>query len=448
MVLRARRRRSTSTSTTCRAGADRPRRAASELFDFLEFRTLFERLAEVLGAPIAAPRRRRRRGARGRGDRGSTSAGRRRSTALRRRRARSTWRRRGPAPPGRSPLDRAGRRARRRRRPTVAWVPGAAARRPRRAVARSPTAGRVRGPRRQGAHARPGSAVGVDLRVAGRSTPRSPPTCSTRPRPATCSPTSSAATRGDSLPDRRRRARGPARPRRRRRSTTRSARPGARSPSAGWSPPLDAALDAQGMRTLYDDDRGPARRACWPAWRTSASASTSPSCRRLNDRLDGGVPAAGRARSATAPGEEFNVNSTPQLRQILFDELGLTPAEEDEDRLLHRRRVAREAARPAPDHRAPAARTARSRSCARPTARACWPRSAPDGRIHATFNQTVARTGRLSRTSRTCTTSRCAPRRAASSAGVRARARAPSCSSPTTTRSSCAASPTWPRTRA
>ena len=40
--------------------------------------------------------------------------------------------------------------------------------------------------------------------------------------------------------------------------------------------------------------------------------------------------------------------------------------------------------------------TARSRSCARPTATACSQRSAADGRIHATFNQTVARTGRLS----------------------------------------------------
>ena len=40
--------------------------------------------------------------------------------------------------------------------------------------------------------------------------------------------------------------------------------------------------------------------------------------------------------------------------------------------------------------------TARSRSCAPPTARA-WPHEvADDGRIHATFRQTVARTGRLS----------------------------------------------------
>ena len=72
---------------------------------------------------------------------------------------------------------------------------------------------------------------------------------------------------------------------------------------------------------------------------------------------------------------------------------------------------------------------------------------APDGRIHATFNQTVARTGRLSSDRRTSTTSRCAATRAGSSARRSSPRRAASCSSPTTTRSSCAASPTSPPTR-
>ena len=40
--------------------------------------------------------------------------------------------------------------------------------------------------------------------------------------------------------------------------------------------------------------------------------------------------------------------------------------------------------------------TARSRSSAPRTARACWPRWGEGDRIRATFNQTVARTGRLS----------------------------------------------------
>src|SRR5690606_10613503 len=71
-----------------------------------------------------------------------------------------------------------------------------------------------------------------------------------------------------------------------------------------------------------------------------------------------------------------------------------------------------------------------------------------DGRIHATFNQTVARTGRLSSDAPTSTTSPCGPRTAGASAAPSCRRRATRSSWPTTTRWSCAASPTWPRTRA
>ena len=74
---------------------------------------------------------------------------------------------------------------------------------------------------------------------------------------------------------------------------------------------------------------------------------------------------------------------------------------------------------------------------------------APDGRIHATFNQTVARTGRLSQRPAEPAQHPGAPRGGpAVPQGVHPRARAACCSSPTTTRSSCAASPTWPPTRA
>ncbi len=53
--------------------------------------------------------------------------------------------------------------------------------------------------------------------------------------------------------------------------------------------------------------------------------------------------------------------------------------------------------------------------------------------------------GASRRTSRTCTTSPCAPSWAGSSARPSSPRRAVRCWWPTTTRSSCAASPTWPR---
>jgi DNA polymerase-1 len=96
-----------------------------------------------------------------------------------------------------------------------------------------------------------------------------------------------------------------------------------------------------------------------------------------------------------AAGREFNVNSTLQLRQILFDELGLTPQKKTKtgystdaasleklagqhlivDLLLRYREVEK----------------------LRSTyGEGLLSEVAADGRIHATFNQTVARTGRLS----------------------------------------------------
>src|SRR3546814_13906605 len=44
----------------------------------------------------------------------------------------------------------------------------------------------------------------------------------------------------------------------------------------------------------------------------------------LRDRLVSDVERH-RLAIVEAAGHEFNVNSTPQLRQVLFDELGLTP---------------------------------------------------------------------------------------------------------------------------
>ena len=152
---------------------------------------------------------------------------------------------------------------------------------------------------------------------------------------------------------------------------------------------------------------------------------------RMEDVGVGGRPRRARRRSATG----WSPSATRSAPQIVEDagrgvqrELHAAaagdplrqarphPAEEDEDRLLHRRRQPREAARASTRSSSTCCATARSRSCGRPTARACWPRSGP----------TAASTPRSTRpwpapagsppTPRTCTTSRCAARSAASSA--------------------------------
>ena len=157
--------------------------------------------------------------------------------------------------------------------------------------------------------------------------------------------------------------------------------------------PLLAALEAQGMAALYDEIENPLVRVL-ARWRTSASPSTSPSCEALNTRLAEVPPARAELRRWSGAGLQ------PQLAD---------PAAPDP---LRR-------ARPEPGKKT---KTGFSTDAATlEKLRDQWPefidpllqyreveklRStygegllaevAPDGRIHATFNQTVARTGRLS----------------------------------------------------
>ena len=94
-------------------------------------------------------------------------------------------------------------------------------------------------------------------------------------------------------------------------------------------------------------------------------------------------------------GREFNVNSTPQLREVLFDEPGLTPQKKTktgystDQATLEKLR----GEHPIIDHLLRYREVEKLRST---YGEGLLAEVAPDGRIHATFNQTVARTGRLS----------------------------------------------------
>jgi DNA polymerase I-like protein with 3'-5' exonuclease and polymerase domains/5'-3' exonuclease len=94
-------------------------------------------------------------------------------------------------------------------------------------------------------------------------------------------------------------------------------------------------------------------------------------------------------------GEEFNVNSTAQLRHVLFDKLGLAPQKRTKTgfstdaQSLEKLRGRHEIIDTLLAYR----EVEKLRST---YGVALLSEVAPDGRIHASFNQTVARTGRLS----------------------------------------------------
>ncbi len=127
---------------------------------------------------------------------------------------------------------------------------------------------------------------------------------------------------------------------------------------------------------------------------------------------------------------------------------GPHPAEEDQDGLLHRRRVAREAGRRASDHRPPAA-LPRGREAALDLRRGPA-RVGPARRADPCHLQPDRRPDRSAELGRTQPAQHPGAQRGGSRSSARRSSPppAPSSWSPTTTRSSCAASPTWPRTRA
>jgi len=157
--------------------------------------------------------------------------------------------------------------------------------------------------------------------------------------------------------------------------------------------PLEQAMDARGLRSLYDDVERPLVRVL-------------ARMEQVGVRVDG-VYLKGLVADLTdevhsldaeiqeLAGHPFVVNSTKQLRTVLFDELGLAPQKKTKtgfstdaqsleklkgqhpiiDKLLRYREVEK-------------LRSTYGESLLNEVA--------PDGRIHATFQQTVARTGRLS----------------------------------------------------
>jgi DNA polymerase I len=153
------------------------------------------------------------------------------------------------------------------------------------------------------------------------------------------------------------------------------------------------ALVAQGLRDLYDEVERPLVRVLARMEHVGVAVDVG-YLRALNERLAAEALDLER-RIQDEAGIEFRVNSTPQLRTVLCDKLGLSPHKRTKtgfstdaaslERLRGQHPVIELLLR------------YREVEKLRSTyGEGLVGEVADDGRIHATFNQTVARTGRLS----------------------------------------------------
>ena len=157
--------------------------------------------------------------------------------------------------------------------------------------------------------------------------------------------------------------------------------------------PLEAALDAQELRRLDDDIEVPLVRVLAKMEIVGVGVDLT-ELRAIRDHLVGECERL-RALVVADAGVEFNVNSTKQLGEVLFERLGLPPQKKNKTgystdaQALEKLR----GSHPIIGHLLDYREVEKLRST---YGEGLLAFVGPDHRIHATFNQTVARTGRLS----------------------------------------------------
>jgi DNA polymerase-1 len=160
------------------------------------------------------------------------------------------------------------------------------------------------------------------------------------------------------------------------------------------APALEQALEAQGMRRLYDDIENPLVRVLARMEHVGLAVDVD-ELRRLHQRLTDDCKRLQEEVYAVA-GRSFNLNSTPQLRQILFDERGLTPQKRTKTGFSTDAASLERLRDQWPEFIDPLLAYREVEKLRSTYGEGLLAEVGPDNRIHATFNQTVARTGRLS----------------------------------------------------
>ncbi|MGH8988040.1 MAG: DNA polymerase, partial [Acidimicrobiales bacterium] len=158
-------------------------------------------------------------------------------------------------------------------------------------------------------------------------------------------------------------------------------------------PRLFARLDAEGLRSLHDEVERPLVRVL-ARMEVAGIRVDVDELRRLTGELASECKTLVDEIHGLA-GHDFNVNSTPQLRTVLYTELGLAPGRKTKTGYstdAATLETLREA-HPLVDRLLRYRELEKLRSTYGETLLA---EVAPDERIHASFRQTVARTGRIS----------------------------------------------------
>ena len=160
------------------------------------------------------------------------------------------------------------------------------------------------------------------------------------------------------------------------------------------APAILAALDAQGMAALYTEIENPLVRVL-ARMEDVGIAVDRGELESLNTRLTAEcVRLAAQLREVV--GRDFNLNSPIQLRQILYEERGLSPTKRTKTGLSTDAATLEKLRDEWPEFIDPLLQYREVEKLRSTYGEGLLAEVASDGRIHATFNQTVARTGRLS----------------------------------------------------
>ncbi|MEM8620482.1 MAG: DNA polymerase I, partial [Actinomycetota bacterium] len=159
--------------------------------------------------------------------------------------------------------------------------------------------------------------------------------------------------------------------------------------------PIRASLDAQGMEQLYDTIENSLVLVLAKMEHVGVGVDAD-ELRSLNDRLGSEATLLAGELREVAGRDDLNINSPKQLREILFDERGLTPVKKTKTGPSTDAASLERLREQWPEFLDPLMRYREVEKLRSTYGEGLLGEVAADGRIHATFNQTVARTGRLS----------------------------------------------------